>query len=210
MHKDYELPMVSLTHDEADPEWETYGETGHKIEGEDGKTYYRWHRPPGVHSNYWAVIQDNWKEIVEQYEAHPLDFYSAYHYLDSHPVFWKFNPHPQDTKREANHLMYLEHEYGVMRGILIFPVKCSEQHKIEDDADLNTKTEVWYEFGPVTLIPDEYGNSHWHDYFLDGGADTYEQVIVQVAGKVWKHYGNDRRIIDTDEWKNCERSYADE
>ena len=209
-HKDYVLPEVSLTHDEADPEWEVYGDHGHKIEGGDGHTYYRWHRPPGVHADYWETcVRNGWAEIVAAYEADPQDFYAAYRYLDKHPVFWAFKPHPQDTERAVNHVGYQEHEYGITRAIEIYPVKCSGRHRIEDDEAQNTKTELWYEFGPVDLIPGEYGNTHWHDFLLDGGCDTYEEAVTEIAAKVWEHYGNDRAVVDTPAWKNCERDYGE-
>lgn len=208
IHKPYELPEVSLTHDEADPEWEKYGTHGHKVE-RDGQTLYRWHRPPGVHANYWAVIKDEWAARVAAYEAHPDDFINAYYYLDEHPVFWGFKPRPKDDERAVNHLMYLEHQYGVSRVIDLRPVRCSKDHRIEDDASLNTQTEIWYEFGPVTLIPDDWGNTHWHDYLLDGTAPTYEEAVTEVARKVHEHYGNDRRVVDTEAWKNGDRNYGD-
>lgn len=212
-HKDYELPLVSLTHDEADPEWDgsVTGVSSTPIRDDGEGVYYPWHRPPGVHSNYWSVVTDEWRKTVKAYEADPADFCNSYYYLDNHPAFWKFLAHPNDREgREPNHIMFLEHEYGVTRSLYLYPVRCNPQtHRVEEDSSLNTKTEIWYEIGPMDLLPDEHGYcNHWHDYLLDGGADTYEQAIVEIARKVWEHYGNDRKIIETPEWKNGKRGYG--
>lgn len=212
-HKDYELPEVDLSHDEGDPRWHEAQASGLPL-GAMGSTplyradgtihAYQWNGlEPDFWKGYWqACITGEWAKIVAGYEADPDDAYWAWTYLDHHPVFWRFS---QEKRPEypANHVGRLEHEYAMTQGWPeITPHKVNaETGRFEDD-NLNTKTEWWYEFGPQPLHPDEHGvQVPTHDYKLDGGADTYEQAVIDLARKVHTHYGNDRRIVDSEKWR---------
>lgn len=54
----------------------------------------------------------------------------------------------------------------------------------EDKLHLNTKTEVWLEFGGWC----EEENCRYHDYDLDCGGDTFEEAIIKLANLVDKYY----------------------
>ena len=203
-HKDFVLPEVDLSHDEGDPDWHAAGGKGSSpVLREDGSIrHYCWNGlPPGSYAEYYRLcVLEDWQEISEAYEADPDDVLAAWYYLDRHPAFWKFSKNRINREEyPANHVCFLEHE-GAMRSGWpdITPHKVNPlTRSIEEDHSLNTELEWWYEFGPSSL---EDGHS-WHDYKLDGGASSYEECAIRIARKVWYYYGNDRRVIDSEEWR---------
>lgn len=212
-HKDYVLPEVNLSHDEGDPRWHAAQASGLPLGAlgstplyrEDGTIHaYQFNGlEPDFWKGYWqACIADEWARIVAEYEASPGDVYCAWTYLDHHPVFWRFTKERR-SDYPADHVGRLEHEYAMTRGWPeISPHKVNAETGCFEDDKPNTKTQWWYEFGPWSLHPDEHGGHvSTHDYKLDGGADTYEQAVVDLARKVWENYGNDRRIVDSEEWR---------
>ncbi len=72
---------------------------------------------------------------------------------------------------------------------------------IENKESKNTVTRVWYETGQFDLLPRNYepgfrGQHQWHDWKIDGGASTVEEAVIQLARKIHRKYGNDRRYAD--------------
>lgn len=194
IHKDIVFPEVDLSHDESDPEWEGKD----MVPVDDGK-YYRWIRPPHIYANSWNYTQEIWDDIVREYESNPDDFYNSWQYLDNHPMYWTFKQGPWgDDERAPNHYCRLTREKGIVRCVDIDVVRVNPDNEtIEDDEALNTATRVWYETGHHDLLPREDGcSSQWHDWKMDGGAETMEAAIIELAYKVWKKYGNDRRVAD--------------
>lgn len=215
MHKDYVLPEILLDPDEGSESWhlaqaatpppDDESGTFTPVPGPDGKVHrYTWNGlQPGFWHDYWQdCIVDPWAKTVAGYEADPDDVQSAWLYLDYHPAFWHFDKKTRDSY-PPTHLGRLKYEHNILEGWPeIIPHKvCPETDAIEDDHSLNTRLQWWYEFGPWNLFPDEHGTYAIHDYKLDGGADTYEQAILDVARKVWENYGNDRQVIDSEEWR---------
>lgn len=173
--------------------------------------------PPGSRQEYWTHnVQGSWTDMVAVYEADPDDVHAAYWYLDGHPVFWQFKREIPGHHEEypLNHVSFLRHGNAWLYAHLeIIPHKVNPATgRTEDDKRLNTATEWWYEFGPADLLPRQTPHGmcqgSWHDYHLDGGAATYEQAVLDIARKVHAHYGNDRRVIDTDQWRNDDRPYG--
>jgi hypothetical protein len=199
-NKPYILPAVDLSDDAGDPQWLVDGSTT-PVLAEDGSImHYRWNCPPGVHYDYWEVVQDEWAATVTAYENDPDDFRAAWHYLDCHPVYWMFHARKETEERPRNHVMFLESSGGIARGVYLMVVTCSPEGHLEEDDALNTRTMIWYETGKINLFATHGNNNdHWHDTDLDGGCDTYEQVIIELAGKIHEHYGNDRQVADKDE-----------
>lgn len=200
IHKDYILPEVDLSHDEGDPRWhaaQLLPETGAMgstpLYREDGTIRaYRWNGlEPGHYAEYWRLcVVEQWAETVARFEENPEDVYSAYWYLDSHPVYWKFNLNGRHKDYPDNHVSHLEHDNAWERNsIWIKPGR--------DEEGLHWS----YETGQWDLFPVDHGGgepfqAHYHDHHLDGHAATYEQAVIVLAGKVWSSYGNDRRIVD--------------
>jgi len=92
----------------------------------------------------------------------------------------------------------LEHGDGLRACADILVVRvCPATERIEDDEQQNTATRVWFEIGKHSWPPDD---GTWHDWLLDGGAETYEGAIIKAARAVWEAYGNDRRIADSEEY----------
>lgn len=198
-HKDYVLPVPDLSPREDDPEQAARGR--------------HWRRRSS-HTEFWDLcVAGNWADVVAAYEANPDDVHAAYWYLDAHPVFWRFREPPLLAGLPLDHVSLLERGYAFQRGLIEI-----EPHRVnpatgcqEDEPGLNTKLEWWFEFGPYDLLPhDESGvpvQGTWHDWMLDGGAATYEEAVTDIARKVWVNYGNDRAIVDTDQWRAGDRAY---
>jgi hypothetical protein len=128
-----------------------------------------------MHQDVWDGIVDGWRATVLAYEAGPDDFYHAWYYLDDHPVFWQ-----RMTRMglPSNHVSAIHHNGGVQRGLEIFVFM--------DDG--TGKISLAYDMVPTEW---EKPDSGWHAWFLDGGSDTYERMIILAARKVWEYYGND-------------------
>lgn len=218
-HKDIVLPEIDLSHDEGDPKWHAAGgKMSTPVYGKDGGIIsYRWNGlHPGHYREYWELcIKDSWHETVAQYEADPGDVHNAYWYLDSHPVFWEFKTSGHEDY-PRNHVSRLESGNAWLRGLIeIDPHKVHpETGRVDEDKSLNTMTEWWFETGPMDILPREtpHGKEQakWHDYRLDGGAATFEEAVIEMARRVHEHYGNDRRIIDTEQWRNGEHEYEED
>ena len=99
-----------------------------------------------------------------------MDFYEAFHYLNSHPMF---------------------HEHFLMGCLDIEVVKVDPvTNRIENDQKRNTKTAVWLEAG--RYYPEATGSPHdpkfGHNPYLDCGGDSFEEAIIKLAKKVKAFY----------------------
>jgi hypothetical protein len=190
------FPEVDTSHDEADPEWQ-----GKNFERVRSGSHYRWMRPPGIYKRAWRGVRESWIRIAREYETEPRDFHNAWHYLNNHPIYWKFSQSRSDD-RPPNHYSRLIHTHGISRCVDIDVVQVNpDTETIEEEEAKNTATRVWYETGQFDLLPREYefdmrGQHQWHDWKIDGGAPTVEEAIIKLAHKIHKKYGNDRRYAD--------------
>lgn len=104
-------------------------------------------------------------------EKRITDFYEAWLFLNEHEI------------------VYLNGVNYFYKCLDIEVVKVSpETLTIENDTNLNTKTQVWLEFGGI--IKDEnFGIiMPCHDINLDCGADTFEEAITKLANLVNNYY----------------------
>lgn len=189
-HKDIVFPEVDLSGDEGDPDW-----SGEDMVPEG--SHFRWVRPPGLHARVWGYKQEEWKETATAYEAEPDSFYRSWHYLDGHPVYWRFYPR---EGLPANNAVGLQAEYGFgSDAISVFVTRvCNECGMRHKEPERNTKTEIRLETGKWELFlrGDMKQHVHFHDTELDCGGDTYEEAVIKLARLVWERYGNDRCIAD--------------
>lgn len=155
----------------------------------NGRTLYR---------HGWQIAGEQWEGTAREYESSPDDFHSAWHYLDGHPIFWKFKDQDQDQDpRPPNNYALLEKGESFARmSIDVFVTRTGEDGVRSHDDQLNTRTEVWLEAGKWDLLKGEHVHAHWHDIDLDTGAATYEKAVCKLAWLVWDKYGNDRRVAD--------------
>lgn len=80
--------------------------------------------------------------------------YEAWNYLDNHKIF------------DGHFVSCLD----------IFVVKVNPKtDEIDDDENLNTKTEIWLECGAYNK------NYMCHDVDLDCGGNTFEEAIIKLA-----------------------------
>lgn len=162
--------------------------------------------PPGHYAEYWRLcFAEAWAESVARFEADPDDVHAAWWYIDGHPVFWQFNqPRPDEYPR--NHISRLEAE-----GALTHMSRDGAMRRgwpeiipFRDDNGI-----AWgYEFGKRTLFEVSYPPFSdipvfdvWHDWKLDGWEKTYELAVIAIAKKIHENYGNDRRVVDGEEWR---------
>lgn len=115
------------------------------------------------------------------------DFYEAYSFLKEHEIC-KCRP-------------YLPHEnrFSELKGNYFYNcldidvVKVNPETNVmeteKDKTHLNTKTQVWLEFGEAFVDLDDSDNVQFnHDHRLDCGADTFEEAIIELANLVDKYY----------------------
>lgn len=216
-HKDIVLPGVDLSHDEGDTRWhEAGGKSSIPAYKTDGTVlHYTWTGlGPGFYAEYFQIcVERSWARIVADYEADPDDVHAAYYYLGGHPVFWKFDLDRRHRDYPDRHVSHLIHGDAWQRGLIeVTPFKiCPETGAVETDAARNTVVRWWYEFGPVDLLPGDYDvHAVWHDWPLDGDAATFEQAVADIARKVHEHYGNDRRVVDSEGWRDGTHGQAAE
>lgn len=111
------------------------------------------------------------------------DFYDAWEYVSSHPA------NSIDRKKRSFHKNYFFNGCLYMTVVKVNP----ETNKIEiteDRKHLNTKTQIWLEYGEVYKDANTTEIDFCHDINLDCGADTFEEAIVDLANnmKNSKHY----------------------
>lgn len=189
--KPISLPMIPCENNEPEPDW-------HQLLHRhcDDTSAHDWE------SLYQSIQEhriESWEKTARTFEATPGDFYNAWNYLDSHPVFWRFHGEGQRPTAERIHERYLMHDRRLMDSITIDAVKVNpNNHRVADDRELNTLTQVWIEMGkwgwPGTETGDPHNrDAHWHDPDLDCGGDTVEQAIITAAIHLHTAYGNDRQ-----------------
>lgn len=121
------------------------------------------------------------------------DFYDAWQYVSSHPA--------NSIDRQKKNF----HANCFLNGCLDIDVvkinpESNEIEIAEGRKHLNTKTQIWLEYGEV--CKDENTNSigFCHNIELDCGGDTFEEAIIKLANnmKNSKHY----RDMETNEENN--------
>lgn len=140
-----------------------------------------------------AMREDRWRQLVLAYEEKPGDFWVAWHWLNEHPLFYRFT-------KELHEKWLLENR-GVLDGCIeVTPAKVNpETLRRSEDPTKNTKLEFWVEVFTVGSWGAD--TTDVHDYECDTGGDTYEQAIVKVAEKIYQHHGNDRSAMDKERQK---------
>jgi hypothetical protein len=151
-----------------------------------------------------------WVKTVRKYEADPRDFQRAWRYLNEHPIFYRFREWVITDEAPLTEILQernLEHERGFDRIEFAVSRWCERGHNCEKRKEIadcgHRKTTVaWMEAGEWTWPADKDpehpyeprpGKHAYHDYRLDVYGTTYEACALQLAYRVWKLYGNDRR-----------------
>lgn len=101
------------------------------------------------------------------------DFYKAYNFLSCHPM--------TDGCYE-NLAFEISHFYDCL-NIEVVKVNPTT-NEIDNKDSLNTKTQVWLEFGSWS----DKENCPCHDTNLDCGGDTFEEAIIKLANLVAIYY----------------------
>lgn len=135
-----------------------------------------------------AMREDRWRQLVLAYEEKPEDFWVAWHWLNEHPLFYRFTM--------GLHEKGLLENRGILDGCIeVTPAKVNpETGERSEDPTKNTKLEFWVEVFTVGSWGADCTNVH--DYECDTGGDTYELAIVAVAKEIYQRHGNDRAAMD--------------
>ena len=161
--------------DEGDPDWDGRG----LVVLPDGSVKFA--RASGEYAARWHAIRAEWAECVIAYESAPGDVAAAWAYISGHPAFWTFH----SGALPPDHVTLLETSEGI-QGTIVWALWRDEAGDVR----------VRLETGPRSLVPDEHGHIHSHDYRLDVIAGTCEEAILALAATIRRVYGNDRRICD--------------
>ena len=117
-----------------------------------------------------------------------MTFYDSWWYLLEHKAFADFNFINSKGQPYISAFLRLL-DIDVQK---VDPIT----HRVEDDNNRNTLTEVWLELGPQYQT-DSFENDTWedeewhynsHDMNLDCGGETFEIAIVNLANKVEEFY----------------------
>lgn len=124
------------------------------------------------------------------------DFYEAYHFLNEHYIFMSNEGYEAIRNNSfsisKDNPTSIEHQIFYATSMFTFYSRCLdvEVHKvnpetryIDDNEELNTKTEVWFECGEYTE------GISIHDTDLDCGGATYEEATIELANLVHEKYG---------------------
>lgn len=108
------------------------------------------------------------------------DFYKAYKFLENHKMT------RTEIKLKNSSDVYEANMFRECLDVCVTKVNPNTgitEYK-QDRFHLNTKTEVWLEFGGWNSA----SNKPCHDIDLDCGGDTFEEAIVNLANLVNIHY----------------------
>jgi hypothetical protein len=114
------------------------------------------------------------RQIEKQYKANPKQVGLAYHFINSHPMFWHVRQHRKD-----------EEKFDVVTGRGWDRLDFMVSNKIDQSGAM--KTTVMIECGP--------GN--YHDYNLDVYAKSFDKAVLKLAKLISKHYDSHGGFTDT-------------
>ena len=82
-------------------------------------------------------------------------------------------------------------DYGDMLEIQVVKVN-PDTMRMEDDHSLNTKVQVWLEFGWKEYSEESKTYIYTHDIDFDCGADTYEEALIELVRLMKKKDQNEQ------------------
>lgn len=152
-------------------------------------------KPRGLSKESWPTLYQDlaktrkeiWARRARTYEEKPEDFYTAWHWLQEHPIFWYFGG--------RHHEAGLQWERGVDEGLEFRPTLVNpETESIDEDKAKNTALRIWVEVFPCSMTEGRNG-IRLHDYECDTGGATYEEAVVRVAKEIYAIHGHDREAL---------------
>lgn len=119
------------------------------------------------------------KNCVKPYLKKPKNFYNAYQFVQSHPIFWKLygdinrngtlHWETNDGLQDAWHTVYRN-----KKGKVFHMLEVGEP--MDEEVEFN---------GEKIILPNRISA---HDLELDAGGYTYEEAIVDLAKRIHKLY----------------------
>ena len=126
-------------------------------------------------------------------KEHFTDFYDAWQYVSTHPA------NSLDHKRKSFHENYFMNGCLDMAVVKVNP-ETNEIEINESKRHLNTKTQIWLEYGEVYKDENTNKIEFCHDIELDCGGDTFEEAIIKLANNIKNlKYYHDMEINDEDD-----------
>lgn len=132
----------------------------------------------GINTKFYKDLaksrRDAWEDVVYQYESDSKDIIKSFNYIELHPIFWKF--HRVDSSPLIHEANLIDSE-GISE-IEFYP--CRSNVGV-----------CWN----GALFP-----CLWLEQMFNGEptcaiAVTYEELIIEIAKKIHKVFGNDRRRL---------------
>ncbi len=144
---------------------------------------------PTLYQDLARMRRDAWRNLCHRYEENPADFYTAWHWLQGHPIFWYFGYRAHESN--------LCHERGVDEGLEFHPAKVNPNTlSVSKRSSKNTLLQIWVEVFPTSLKQGSNNSVRLHDVDCDTGAGTYEEAVIAVAKLIYAHHGNDRVMLE--------------
>jgi hypothetical protein len=129
-----------------------------------------------------------WRNRATAYEQNPGDFYTAWHWLQNHPIFWYFGP-------RRKHESTLCYDRGTDEGLEFRPAKVNPNTlRISNRRTKNTLLQMWVEVFPSSMHEDGR-DLRLHDVECDTGGATYEEALLKAAEEIYRRHGNDRVVL---------------
>ena len=150
---------------------------------------------PKLYQDLAKMRKKAWSSQAKAYEKSPKNFYTAWWWLQRHPVLWHF-------RGDRHHESTLQWERGVDEGLEFRPVKVNPKtERIDDSKAKNTATRIWVEVFPCSMTSGRDG-IRLHDYECDTGGATYESAVIRVAREIYSVHGHDRQALG-DRWNGA-------
>jgi hypothetical protein len=148
-------------------------------------------------------LQSDFKDSLDAataYLADPLNFLSAYYFVDQHPAFWTYDPdHPWFWTTSGYCAKLYQCPYSADDGSLVFELEAGSHVESTEDIEGAPRAFTY----------------HYHDYRLDAVGNSFEEAIVDLASLVHKFFsaeGIERENVDHEvpDWIETVRNRAKE
>lgn len=152
--------------------------------------------PAGWLSEAQADRAKDWHRIARAFEDTPGTI-TAWRYLNHHPAFWWFDRRVGQPREVWFAEENLISDLGVERCVNMILVEINPATgRYDSDPALNTMTVFGWEVGHQGWKQVDW--FRYRDDALNGTASSMDEAILRVGRLVHAHYGNDRRVVETD------------
>jgi hypothetical protein len=166
----------------------------------DGRAHF--HHRDELHARVAAHDAADFAEACAEFDAHPTDFSTAWHYLRRHPIFHRplaNGPGLVDLRElTPGDIAALSGPDRLERNDGVYNMRVWVE---PGDDSVLVHLEHGPHLWPVDINPADWpqvlaGGQPVFDPGLDVSAPTYEQAVTALAGKVRARYGDTRDLVN--------------